>query len=103
DEARLLAEYCAWPFVAHLPGMRLERLLWLVGPGRNGKSLFFRVVRDTCGAKNCSAVSLEDFAGGQSFRLQPALYKLANFSADSGVRRYSSVARVNAWLSGDPF
>jgi putative DNA primase/helicase len=102
-EARLLAEYFGWTFVSHLPGMRYEKLLWLVGPGQNGKSLFFRVLRAVLGPGNCSAVGLDAFSGGEAFRLQPALYKLANFSADAAVRRSASVAMINAFVSGDPF
>jgi P4 family phage/plasmid primase-like protien len=101
-EIKLLAEYAAWALIAHLPGMRFERLLWLTGPGRNGKSLFLRVIREVYGADNCSAVGLEAFGGGEAFRLQPALFKIANFIADAGVRRKSSVAMLNAFISGDP-
>jgi P4 family phage/plasmid primase-like protien len=101
EEVRLLQEYCAWVFVARQ--LKLERLLWLVGPGANGKSTFLRIVRYVIGEKATSAVGIEAFSGGETFRLQPTLYKLANFCNDASVRRKGNVAALNNYVSNDPF
>lgn len=101
DEARLLQEFCAWVFVARR--LKLEKILWLVGCGANGKSTFLRIVRYVIGEKATSAVGIEAFSGGENFKLQPTLHKFANFCNDASVRRKGNVAALNNFVSGDPF
>jgi putative DNA primase/helicase len=100
-EARLLQQFCAWTFVAKR--LRLERILWLCGPGRNGKSTFLKIVRYVIGESATSAVGLDAFGGGENFKLWPTLHKQANFCCDAQVKKTSNVASLNAYISGDPF
>ena len=83
--------------------LRLERILWLCGPGRNGKSTFLKIARYAIGESATSAVGLEAFSGGENFRLWPTLNKLANFCNDAHVRKTSNPASLNSFVSGDPF
>jgi P4 family phage/plasmid primase-like protien len=100
-EARLLQEFCGWTFLAKR--LRLEKILWLCGPGRNGKSTFLKVARYVIGESATSAVGLEAFSGGENFKLWPTLNKLANFCNDAQVKRTSNPAALNSFVSGDPF
>ena len=99
-EVQLLQQFCAWIFVARQ--LKLEKILWLCGSGGNGKSTFMRIARYVVGESATSAVGLEAFGGGESFRLWPTLHKLANFCNDAQVKRTSNVAALNAYVSGDP-
>ncbi len=101
-EARLLQQFCArgrsWR-----RGSGSERILWLCGPGRNGKSTFLKIARYVIGESATSAVGLEAFSGGENFRLWPTLNKLANYCNDAHVRKTSNPASLNSFVSGDPF
>jgi putative DNA primase/helicase len=100
DEARLLQQFCGWVFVARR--LRLEKILWLCGPGGNGKSTFLRLVRYVIGEASTSAVGLLAFSGAETFRLWPTLHKLANFTSDAALKKNTNVASLNAFVSGDP-
>jgi P4 family phage/plasmid primase-like protien len=101
DEVTLLQQFCAWVLIAWR--LKLEKFLWLCGPGRNGKSTFLQIVRFVFGEDATSAVGMDAFHGASTFRLSPTLHKLANFCFDAVVRRNSDVAGLNSYVSNDPF
>jgi putative DNA primase/helicase len=85
-----------------VPRLKLEKFLWLVGGGRNGKSTVFGALRNVLGDKSTSALGLNAFSGAHNFRLAPILHRRANFCADASVDRRADVASLNAFVSGDP-
>jgi P4 family phage/plasmid primase-like protien len=99
-EVELIREYAAWPLISSW--LRLERVMWLCGPGGNGKSLALRVLRHVLGEGATSAISIDVLLSSESFKLQSLLYKRANFCLDATVRPRASVAPLNGLISGDP-
>jgi len=100
-EVRLIQQFCAWVFIAIW--LKLEKILWLCGPGGNGKSTFLLIIRWVLGEGATSAVGLDAFQGGSTFRLWPTVYRLANFCLDAVVKKKSDVATLNSFVSGDCF
>lgn len=56
----VLSEYVGWLF---MPGLKLEKVLFLYGSGCNGKSVFIDVVEALLGKENISHESLSDLCG----------------------------------------
>lgn len=56
----VLAEYVGWLF---MPGLKLEKVLFLYGSGCNGKSVFIEIVEALLGKENISHESLSDLCG----------------------------------------
>lgn len=56
----VLSEYVGWLF---MPGLKLEKILFLYGSGCNGKSVFIDVVEALLGKENISHESLSDLCG----------------------------------------
>lgn len=96
----MIRQFTATAFI--VPRLKLERFLWLVGGGRNGKSTAYSVLRYVLGEKATSALGLNAFSGAHNFRLAPILHRRANFCADASVDRRADMAALNAFVSGDP-
>lgn len=56
----VLSEYVGWLF---MPGLKLEKILFLYGSGCNGKSVFIDIVEALLGKENISHESLSDLCG----------------------------------------
>ena len=56
----VLSEYVGWLF---MPGLKLEKVLFLYGSGCNGKSVFVEIVEALLGKENISHESLSDLCG----------------------------------------
>lgn len=56
----VLSEFVGWLF---MPGLKLEKILFLYGSGCNGKSVFIDVVEALLGKENISHESLSDLCG----------------------------------------
>lgn len=56
----VLSEYVGWLF---MPGLKLEKVLFLYGSGCNGKSVFVDIVEALLGKENISHESLSDLCG----------------------------------------
>lgn len=100
DIVNMIRQFTATAFIT--PRLKLERFLWLVGGGRNGKSTAFSVLRHVLGDKATSALGLNAFSGAHNFRLAPILHRRANFCADASIDRRADMASLNAFVSGDP-
>jgi P4 family phage/plasmid primase-like protien len=100
-EVRLIQQFCAWVFIAFR--LKFEKLLWFSGPGGNGKSTLLQIIRWVLGEGATSAVGLDAFQGGSTFRLWPTVHRLANFCLDAVVKKKSDVAALNSFVSGDCF
>jgi len=100
DVARMIVEFSASVFAR--PDIAFEAVLWLTGRGRDGKSTLFRALRHVIGEDVTSAVGLEAFTAGNTFRTWPLLHKVANFASDAVIDDRSNFAALNAWVSRDP-
>lgn len=59
DAQKVLAEYIGWIFTP----LKLEKVLFLYGSGKNGKSVFVDIVEALLGKENISHESLSDMCG----------------------------------------
>ena len=71
-----------WMGYLLLPDTSRHEMLWLLGEGRNGKSVLLDVITDMLGASNVSTVPLDKLAS--RFGVAPTEHKLANICADLG-------------------
>lgn len=62
---------------------RYERMLWLFGPGQNGKSTVLNVLEYVIGTANISTISLSNLTKDQKVRLGIE-HKMLNISSESG-------------------
>ena len=56
---KLIFQYIGYVF---LPSLNLEKVLFLLGDGSNGKSVFLNVIRGLIGDEQCCSFSLEDLS-----------------------------------------
>lgn len=95
--ADLLAEYLAYCL---LPDLQLQKFMWLLGDGANGKSVFCKIAVRLFGAGNVSTVPLEDF--GQRFQLTEAFDKIINIVSDVGDVDKVAEGKLKQVSAGDP-
>lgn len=92
-QAQEFAGYC---IVRHT---RFEKCLFLLGPGRDGKSTFMKVLKEIVGDENCAAVSFPDLEN--EFHRSSLYNKLLNISTEIGGQAIES-PYFKAITSGDP-
>ena len=92
-QAQEFAGYC---LVRHT---RFEKCLFLLGPGRDGKSTFMKVLKELVGDVNCAAVSFPDLEN--EFHRSSLYNKLLNISTEIGGQAIES-PYFKAITSGDP-
>lgn len=73
-------------------GHQLEKMLWLVGPGQNGKSTFLNVFEEMLGKDNVSNLSLDQLSNDPIARWAFE-HKLLNSATESGDRINASVMK----------
>lgn len=71
-----------FPATCLFPGWRHEKSLWLIGQGRNGKSVYGQTIMSVLGEDNCSTVPLDQL--GNRFSSSAMLGKLLNICFDQG-------------------
>lgn len=97
DEAiAQLQEFAGYCLVRHT---RFEKCLFLLGPGRDGKSTFMKVLKEIVGDENCAAVSFPDLEN--EFHRSSLYNKLLNISTEIGGQAIES-PYFKAITSGDP-
>lgn len=80
EAQKVLAEYfCYILMKTH----RYERMLWLYGPGQNGKSTVLNVLEALLGSANISTISLSQLTKDQKIRLGIE-HKMLNISSETG-------------------
>ena len=62
---------------------RYERMLWLYGPGQNGKSTVLNVLEALLGSANISTISLSQLTKDQKIRYGIE-HKMLNISSETG-------------------
>lgn len=91
-----LQEFAGYCLVRHT---RYEKCLFLLGPGRDGKSTFMKVLKEIVGDENCAAVSFPDLEN--EFHRSSLYNKLLNISTEIGGQAIES-PYFKAITSGDP-
>lgn len=71
---------------------RFEKMLWLVGPGQNGKSTVLEVLESLFGSENVSNLSLDLLTNDQIMR-SAFEHKLLNISSETGDKINASVMK----------
>ena len=80
EAQKVLAEYfCYILMKTH----RYERMLWLYGPGQNGKSTVLNVLEALLGSANISTISLSQLTKDQKIRYGIE-HKMLNISSETG-------------------
>lgn len=75
----------------------------LFGPGDNGKSLFYRFVRELLGGRrNISAVPLQKISDNR-FAAETIIGKFANVAPDMDAKRVSDLGDWKTLTGGDPY
>lgn len=85
----LFAEYLGYCLMSD---HRFEKLLWLYGPGQNGKSTALTVIEWLFGSENISYLSLENLTNDEK-KLALFEHKLLNISSETGRNINASVMK----------
>ena len=81
-EQKLIFQYVGYVF---LPGLNLEKILFLIGDGSNGKSVLLNIIRALVGAEQCCSFSLEEITKSDYHRAVLGNYIL-NVSTENSAR-----------------
>lgn len=82
-----------------IPNTDQQKMLWLVGPGANGKNVVLDVMANVLGEHNCTSMSLNEMSN--EF-LRSGLYgKLANLSSELQAGKRLNDAFLKSVVSGD--
>lgn len=93
----ILFEYLGYILAKHL---KLEKILLLLGEGRNGKSVIYEIVRKLFGEDNVCNLSLEEVTKDKGYCRIELNHKLLNYGSDIGDRYDPTVLKKMA--SGEP-
>ena len=80
--------------------VNLEKILMLVGKGRNGKSMLLNVMTAVFGKNNCSFVPLEEL-GSNRFAIAELDGKIANICQDVTEEEISECSIIKPLISGN--
>lgn len=93
----VLFEYLGYILTKHL---KLEKILLLLGEGRNGKSVIYEIVQKLFCEENVSNLSLEEVTKDKGYCRIELQHKLLNYGSDIGDRYDPIVLKKMA--SGEP-
>lgn len=85
----VLAEFIGYALMRE---HRFEKMLWMVGPGQNGKSTVLEVIEALLGSENVSSISLDQLTNDPIMR-SAFEHKLLNISSETGDRINASVMK----------
>lgn len=94
---QVLAEFMGYIFTRNL---KLEKILFLFGSGRNGKSVMFEIIRAMLGENNMSFFSLTSLTDDAGYHRAKLLNKQINWASDIGDKLQSNTFKQLA--SGEP-
>lgn len=97
ESQKVLAEYMGYIFTRNL---KLEKVLFLYGSGRNGKSVMFDIIRSMLGEDNISYFGLASLTDDTGYYRAKLVNKLINWASDVGDRLQSNTFKQLA--SGEP-
>lgn len=91
-----------WAGYLFRPDLREQKFLLCVGPGANGKGIFFEVVQALVGMENCSQVRLTRFSN--PFALYSTYGKVLNATNESShIIEDEAETILKSFVAGDPF
>lgn len=96
---RILAEFLGYVFIRNST-LKLEKALLLYGPGANGKSVMFEIVRALLGNENLSSYSLSSLTNESGYYRAEIANKLVNYASE--INGNLEAARFKALVSGEP-
>ncbi len=96
---QVLAEFLGYVFIKNST-LKLEKALLLHGPGSNGKSVLFEIVRALLGNENLSSYSLSSLTNESGYYRAEIGNKLANYASE--INGNLEAARFKALVSGEP-
>jgi putative DNA primase/helicase len=96
---RVLAEFLGYIFIRNHV-LKLEKALLLYGPGSNGKSVMFEIVRALLGNENLSSYSLSSLTNETGYYRAEIGNKLVNYASE--ISGNLEAARFKALVSGEP-
>jgi len=97
ESQKVLAEFMGYIFTRNL---KLEKVLFLYGAGRNGKSVMFDIIRSMLGENNISFYGLASLTDDTGYYRAKLVNKLINWASDVGDRLQSNTFKQLA--SGEP-
>lgn len=77
-----------------------HKFFWMVGSGRNGKSLILKIIERLCGPDNCSALQMHRLSN--SHIRASLLNKLVNISSEIEPGEKIPTSLLKAIVAGDP-
>ena len=112
DVRAVLQEFLGLIFIDRAEA-KIEKMLFLLGEGANGKGVVFETIKGLLGKENCSYYDLDKLIGTEGLRNRAEINgKLVNYCSDmgykylmdEGIKRLISGEAVDARkLYGDPF
>ena len=97
ESQQVLAEFMGYIFTRDL---KLEKVLFLYGSGRNGKSVMFEIIRAMLGEENISFYGLSSLTHDNGYHRAKLVNKLINWASDVGDKLQSNTFKQLA--SGEP-
>ena len=97
ESQQVLAEFMGYIFTRDL---KLEKVLFLHGSGRNGKSVMFDIIRAMLGEENISYYGLSSLTDDNGYHRAKLVNKLINWASDVGDKLQSNTFKQLA--SGEP-
>lgn len=94
---KVLAEFMGYIFTRNL---KLEKILFLYGSGRNGKSVMFEIIRAMLGKDNISHYGLQNITDDTKYTRAKLVDTLINWASDIGGKLQSNTFKQLA--SGEP-
>lgn len=97
ESQTVLAEFMGYIFLRNL---KLEKVLFLYGSGRNGKSVMFDIIKAMLGENNMSYYGLQSLTDDNGYYRAKLVNKLVNWASDVGDKLQSNTFKQLA--SGEP-
>ena len=98
EQKKILYDLIAYCLYRSYP---YQKLFFLFGAGKNGKSTFLELLREFLGNDNVSSVSPHEICNGDKFALTPMWNKLANISSDISYDVLKNVNKIKEITGGD--
>lgn len=99
DMQKLLAEFVGYVFVS-TSTLKLEKALILLGPGGNGKSVFFDTVNALLGEENVSTYTLQSLTDKSGYYRAKLANRLVNYASE--INGNMGTALFKQLVSGEP-
>ena len=96
DTQDTLQMWCGYLLI---PTAKLQKCLFLIGEGSNGKGVFLMTLQNILGPKNCSSLEMAEFF--DRFKVARLRGKLVNISSDVETSQVLDACSKN-WRQANP-